>query len=304
MQQAINPRELFLQSTGGRPRLELFTRRAGPGEHHFYARGIAPGEFATIFGKAIRPLQALVYRMPAGLLNPNYWEPLTRESENEVREKTMGVVTRAEGDRTLLWRADRIAAGRLLRDGLDVPVDLRGGFAFQSDGPGLLRLLQAWDGRDRFEWAVLSGLPKEGPSIAALSHVQIDLAQLRISMTDEAFLFSSREDGEARVVFAHAEDQVRAIEALLRGFAHAVTRTHVGSISAAVCRQVARVADGVGLSATAQDVIDTGRIIEIHALLGRTPWGTTLQPGEDPPLDGSRALIYYDRTSGIWAVST
>jgi len=69
-------------------------------------------EEATI---EVRAGEALIFRMPSDLLNANYWEPLTKENENAVREKLTGIITRTEGDQVLLWRADRIARclGRL-----------------------------------------------------------------------------------------------------------------------------------------------------------------------------------------------
>jgi hypothetical protein len=40
--------------------------------------------FGGIFGAQIRSLDVLIYRMPSELLNPNYWEPLTKEAVDEL----------------------------------------------------------------------------------------------------------------------------------------------------------------------------------------------------------------------------
>src|SRR5262249_22977776 len=174
------------------------------------------------------------------------WEPLTREAENAVREKMSGVITRTEGDRVLIFRADRISRGRLLRDGLDVPVELEHGTLFRTEGEQLLKLGQAWSGRGRFEWAGLS----RGPiAPETLSAVQQDLAQSRLSLREEQFLFSSQEDGLARVIFARRNHLYRATEALFRGFVHGATGVHVGFMSRSVLEELANLADGIGLSA-------------------------------------------------------
>jgi len=166
----MNTKDLLLQTTPGtgpHP-LELFVRLEGRDEAHFHTQGLTMADFGSLFGTEVRPLDVLITRMPTELLNPNYWEPLTKEAENVVREKMAGIITRSEGDRALIFRADRISRGRLLRDGIDVPVELLNGYIFKVSGEGLLKLGQAWSGRGRFEWAGLTkgALPPETLSVA------------------------------------------------------------------------------------------------------------------------------------------
>ena len=106
------------------------------------------------------------------------------------------------------------------------------------------------------------------------------------------------------MIFPRAAQQRRAIEAHLRGFLQGVVRRHVGFITGKVIDQLARIADGVGLSATERDVVDKGRTIEVHAWVGRTPWGASLKPGHTPLAGDEKILIYYDAIAGLWAVST
>ncbi len=300
----MNPRELLLQDARGRTPLELLTRAAGPREYHFYAQGVTLREFGSLFGPEIRALEAFVYRMPPDLLNPNYWESITRESENEVREKLAGIVTRTEGDRAEIWRADRIARTRLLRDGLDVPVELLRGYVFRVSGEGLLRLAEAWNGRGRFEWAGARVSAKTVIADSTLSLLHQDLSQMRLSAPEAALLFATQDDGLSRIVFSDRDSLRRAVEALLRGFLHASTEAHLGRVNAKVCDQLADLADGAGLSADPRDdLVVTERILEIHAWRGRTPWGVLAQPGETPVQGDERVLVYYDRISGLWAVS-
>src|SRR6185295_12457350 len=222
----MNTKDLLLQTSPGRAPhpLELFIRLEGKDEAHFYTQGLTMTDFGSLFGTEIRGLDALIYRMPVELLNPNYWEPLTKEAENAVREKMTGIITRTEGDRALLFRADRISRGRLLKDGLDVPVELLNGYIFKTSGEGLLKLGQAWSGRGRFDWA---GLTKGNLPPETLTSVHQDLSQIRLSLREEQFLFASQDDGLARVVFAKRSHLTRAIEALIRGFVHSAASVHV-----------------------------------------------------------------------------
>jgi len=299
----MNTKELLLQSSPGRSPhpLELYVRLEGSDESHFYTQGLTLSDFGNLFGGEMRPLDALIYRMPVELLNPNYWEPLTKEAENVVREKMSGIVTRSEGDKALLFRADRVSRGRLLRDGLDAPVELLNGYIFRTSGEGLLKLGQAWSGRDRFEWAGLAGLAKGATPQDMLSTVHLDLSQSRLSLREELFTFASSEDGLARVLFSKRAHLNRAIEALVRGFVHGAAGVHVGRMSRAIIEELATMSDGLGLSADPlRDVVNTGRTVEVRLSIGRTPWGVSPRPGREAVLAKEKALLYYDSISGLW----
>jgi hypothetical protein len=300
----MNTKDLLLQTSPGRAPhpLELFIRLEGRDESHFYTQGLTMVDFGSLFGTELRALDALIYRMPVDLLNPNYWETLTKETENAVREKMAGIITRTEGDRALLFRADRVSRGRLLRDGLDVPVELLNGYIFKTSGEGLLKLGQAWSGRGRFDWA---GVTKGATSPETLTSVHQDLSQIRLSLREEQFLFASQDDGLARVVFAKRSHLNRAIEALIRGFVHGAAGVHVGRASHAVLDEIAALADGIGISAdTTRDVVNSGRTVEVALWLGRTPWGTEGAPGREALLAKEKALFYYDSISGLWDVAS
>jgi hypothetical protein len=303
----LNTPDLLLRTSPGRPPhpLELFVRLEGDDESHFYTQGLTLSEFGSVFGPQIRPLDVLIYRMPSELLNPNYWEPLTREAENVVREKMNGIIARSEGDRALLFRADRVSRGRLLRDGLDVPVELLDGHIFRTTGEGLLKLAQAWSGHDHFEWVGLAGQPKDAIAPDTLATAQQDLSQSRLSLREEVFLYASQEDGLTRVVFSKRAHLNRAVEALIRGFLHGAAGVHVGRMSHAIIDEFVVLAEGLGISADpARDVINTGRTVEVKLWLGRTPWGVSPRPGREAMLAKEKALLYYDSISGLWDVAS
>jgi hypothetical protein len=300
----MNAKELLLQTSPGRSPhpLELFVRLEGPDESHFYTQGLTMTDFGALFGAEIRSLEAFVTRMPYELLNPNYWEPLTKEAENAVRERMAGIIARTEGEKALLFRADRVSRGRLLRDGLDVPVELVNGNLFRLTGEALLKLGQAWSGRHRFDWAGLS----QGPVTPdTLSTVPRDVSQCRLSLREEQILFAAQDDGLSRVVFAKRVHLYRAVEALFRGFLHGAAGVHVGRMSRAVLEEIVNLADEIGLSADpGRDVVNTGRTVEVSLWLGRTPWGAPGEPGHEALLAKEKALLYYDSISGLWDLAS
>ncbi len=303
----MNTKDLLLQTSPGRSPapLELFVRLEGADEFHFYTQGLTMTDFGSLFGLELKPLDVLATRVPSELLNPNYWEPLTKEAENAVREKLGGIVTRTEGDRALLFRADRVSRGRLLRDGLDAPVELLNGSIFRTTGEGLLKLGQAWSGRGRFEWAGLAGLAKGPIPNDTLSTVHHDLSQSRLSLREELFLYSSQDDGLTRAVFSKRAHLNRAVEALVRGFVHGAGNVHVGRMSKAILEELIVLAEGLGVSADpVRDVVNTGRTVEVTLWIGRTPWGVSPRPGREAVLAKEKALLYYDSISGLWDVAS
>ncbi len=305
VQAALPASELFLRPEAGRgPRpLEMYVRLL-PDESHFHAQGISLAEFGGLYGAELRGLDVLIYRMPASLLNPNYWEPISKDGETAVREKLQGIVTRNDGERTHLWRADRIPKGRLLRDGLeDVPMELLQGYVFRTTGEGLLQLAAAWDGRDRFEWAGVRGLPAGAVSSDVLAKIHSGLTQGRISFFGTLFVFLAQGDGLTRIYFAERTHLYRAIEALLRGFLNGALGVHIGRLSHKVCDQLARLCDGLGFSAVARDIVDKGRSLDIYLHMGRTPWGAAAKGDHEVLLSGEKVLLYYDSIAGLWGVA-
>ena len=303
----MDPRELLLRTAHGRAPhpLEMYVKIESEREFHFYAGGLTFADFASLYEAELRPLDVLVYRIPPDLLNPNYWEPLTREGEDAVRAKMAGIITRAEGERTLLWRADRVAPGRLLRDGLDISVELLSGYVFRTSGENLVKLGRAWGGRGRFEWVGLTLPPQAELPLETLTVSHNDLAQMRRTLPEEAFLFASQDDDATRVIFSRRDHLRRSIRALLRGFAHGATHRYFGTPSDLVCDQAAAVCDGLGFSASAdRDVVDKVRTVEVNAWLGRTPWGVHTRPGHIPPVGDEKAFFYYDVVNGLWAVAS
>ncbi len=301
-------RDLFFQQTQSAepPPLEMFVKVREPGDFHFYCKHVSFLDVALSFGAEIRPLDCLVYRMPPGLLNPNYWEPLTRESETAVRDRMTGIVTRQEGERTLIWRSDAVAKGRLLRDGLDVPVDLIHGYVFRTTGEGLLKLGRAWaGGRDRFEWIGFASLPEGEKAAETALTAHADLTSFRLGSADERIIFSSLDDRTVRLLFSQRAWLRRAVSAAVRGFVVGLAKQPTAYINERVGEQLVRLSDGVGFSVDPRrDFLDKGRTHEVTAHLGRTEWGMQLRPGQDALVGDEKILVYYDRISGLWAVAS
>ncbi len=302
-------RDLFLQQTQSAepPPLEMFVKVREPNDFHFYAKGVSFLDLALSFGSELAPLQFLIYRMPPSLLNPNYWEPLTRESETAVREKVTGIVTRQDGEHTLIWRADSIAKGRLLRDGLDVSTELLHGYVFKVSGEGLLKLGRAWGGgKDRFEWIGFSRLPageKAQSDLAIQAHA--DLTSFRFGAADECIIYSAQDDRTVRMLMSQRAWLRRAVAASVRGFVVNLGKQPCALINERVGEQMVRICDGIGFSSDPRlDFTDKGRTAEMKVHVGRTEWGVQLRPGQEALVGDEHILIYYDRISGLWAVAS
>jgi hypothetical protein len=299
-----NPSEVLLRPQEGRgPRsLELFVRLQED-VSHFHAQGITLGEFMDLFAAELAGLDILVFRMPSELLNGNYWEPFTKEGESGVREKLTGLIARDDGSGPRLWRADRIPRGRLLKDGLEASVELIQGYVFRTDAAGLRALAAAWNGRERFDWVGVQGLPPGDLSPETVSKIHSGLSQNRLAQYGTRFQYCAQGDSLTRVLFAERTHLYRAIGALVRGFLIGALGVHIGRLNHKVCDQLARICDGLGFSATARDIIDKGRSLDIRFHLGRTPWGADPKPEREVLLAGERILLYYDVLAGLWGVS-
>src|SRR5688572_29693324 len=135
---------VFYQASEAPAKLEVLAREAGPREFHFYVSGVEFAEVAAILAPELAGTQALIFRMPHSLLNPNYWEPHTKAGEEGERARGANLITRDNQGATWLWRSNAIAPGRYLLDGIDVPVERVPGAAFKVSGPDLLKLGKAW----------------------------------------------------------------------------------------------------------------------------------------------------------------
>ncbi len=308
MTAALANEKLFFQHVPSSeiPRLEFYVRLRDTGEHHVYLKALSCADFASVYEQELRAMHVLVYRMPPSLLNPNYWEPLTRDNENAVREKLDGIVTWQDGERTMIWRADSIGAGRWLRDGLDAPIELYHGYIFRTTGDGLLALMNAWtDARGRFEWMAFSSLPAGDAAKQVALHAHNDLTAFRLSMPEEKIAFASSDDFTVRTIFGSRPLARKAAAAAVRSFFINSSHTICAPVTDRVADQILRVCDGVGIvSHPERDFVNKHRALEATGHMGRTEWGVHLRPDHPPLIGNEKALIYYDHTSGIWAVAT
>lgn len=160
----------------------------------------------------------------------------------------------------------------------------------RTTGEGILSRAASWDGRGRFAWAGLRGLPAE-PSPDILEAAGADLEDLKISLPEEVFLFEAR-DGAWRVVFTWREHLHRAVGVLVHRHVSSLAGPALTPPNRRFCEDLVRRADGGGFATAAgPDFVDKGRTIEV--MLHRVP----------PTGRGGPCLLYYDRTTGLWAVS-
>jgi hypothetical protein len=298
---AVDPRGLFLQPgpDQAQAELQLFLWRPAAGEHHFYARGLRLSEFCGVFGRALEPLQVLLASYDPALLAPEFWEPYSRDVEEQLRQAFGGSVTRADDGARRIWRADRArAAGRLLARDPGMAVSLVRGRMLAAPGAFVAGL---GDRPGLLEWAAYD--PPGDASDAFGARVQADLDAFRAGATRPRFLFATDPAGGTRVVFSDAAHFRAAVGAAVRGYLVSLCDDHVAAMSHDAVERLAAVADGVGLaSAPLGDFVDKGRTFEITGHLGRTRWGVRKPEALESFGDEPRVLVYYDRVSGIWEV--
>lgn len=292
-------RDLLLQA-GPAASFEVFPRRRGSGEHHLYVRGLAVSEWASLFRRELAGRTVYVFEMCASALNPAYWDEYSESAEREMRERIGGTTEKRERGVRYLWRADRVPAGRALRDGIGVSPTILAGPVFKFEGGVFLQAAPALaDPGERVRLAVASP-PRNGQSREAelLPLMAEDLGASRMSLAEEEMLFANEGvEGRVRMVFARSELAQKALEGAIRGVFHRISGEHVANIRKAVVQDLLHLADGVGAFADPSvDFADKDRSLELTLHLGATGWGPGRElPGEDP-----RLLVYYDRTSGIW----
>lgn len=281
--------------------LEVWLHVAEPA-YHFYCHGLSLVDFVRVFASDLKSWTILIYRMPQDLLNPNYWEPYTPASESQMRDRIGGIIVKQEKGKAHLWRGDGAARGRFLREDAGLDVTLIRGPVFVARPSDLDRLASTWmGGGDRLEWIAATSSMEDPalPDIAA--RLRRDLSSFRLTQPECRMLYSSQDDHFTKVVFSSHELLRKALDRTLRGFSMTLSRRHAAPMNQRLLDTLIRIADGIGLTADPQtDFINKDRTFEIVANLGRTAWGVLSRPDGEPD---ERILLYYDRVSGIWALS-
>jgi hypothetical protein len=291
---------LYQTHPPGEPvKLDVLAAEAGPSEFHFHVAGADFKDLAPLIAPVVSGAQGLIYSMPPGLLNPNYWEPHTKESEAALRAAGSPVITRDDRGASWLWRPDSIAPGRYLRDGIDVPIEKLPGGGFKVAGADLLTLGTAWasmgfDPRDRFEWAAFKGSPAPD--------AQEDVAAFRLRAPGVAMIFSATGERQFRMAFQDRAPYRALGRAALRGFMMRCAGRVVSPPNDTVVDQFLARADRGLTSVPEKDFISKGTAFEFTARPGLSPWSTASNGDLGP--DEEHILVYYDRVAGIWAVAS
>jgi hypothetical protein len=284
-------------------RLDVMAQETGPREFHFYVGGVDFADVASILSPVVAGTQALIFKMPPALLNPNYWEPHTREAEAAMRAAGAYIITRDDRGASWLWRADTIAPGRYLRDGIDVIVEKVPGAAFKIAGPELIKLGKAWaasggDAKDRFEWVAFK---PSAPRFTA-ADAQEDLSSIRLRTEGVVMLFAATGDRNVRMVFSDRVPSRACARAALRGYMMRCAGRVVSPPNDTVCDQFQAQARRGLTSIPDKDFVSKGTAFEFTARPRLTPWSEGWLGDEDPGEE--RILVYYDRVAGIWAVAS
>lgn len=287
---AVDVKELFLQASPSKPHLDCFVWMPADDELHFYAKGIAPQEFTTVFAGALASSPCLVTTFDPSILASEFWEPHTRDAEEALREKLGGAITR----RGELWRADR--AGSKIGD-----ATLVHGHVLKASGAFVSDLAKSGAA---LEFAAFKTLPSDAAELGRLaSRLAGEIETFRTPATKPELVYSYDGLSASRMIFRTREHLRQALNAYLRGYMHRLTGQHIGFLPVKAADHFAAVVDGLGcVSSSSSDFINKKRTFEFQAWLGRSAWPVRTPDvledlGEDP-----RALVYYDRVGGMWEV--
>jgi hypothetical protein len=284
--------------------MDVMAREVGASEFHYYLAGASFADLSPLLAAELAGTQALIFGMPHGLLNPNYWEPHTKAGEEAESARGALVITRDDQGATWLWRANAIAPGRYLLDGVDVPVERVAGAAFTVSGPDLLKLGKAWaakaDPKDRFDWVAVRPPASGNGATASPIVAHDDLESFRLRTPGASMIFEGGGDGKFRMAFSRREAFRACARATLRGYLIRCAGRVVSAPNDKVCDDFLAHAERGLTSNPDTDFVSKGTAFEFTAWPGRTPWGWI-----DDSIDlEDRILVYYDRVAGIWAVAS
>lgn len=297
----------FLLQAGPETALEVLPHVRREGESHLYLRGLVPKDFATLFRRELAGRMIPVFQMPPSALNPDYWEPWSRESAREMSERIGGVVEDTTGPRHRLWRADRVGPGRALREGRGVQPEMHPGPIFVFSGEDFLKLSETLtDPSEPIRFAVPKRTAAEDGENRAefFRRAAEDLERLEITLPEERILYRNDPDGQAKLLFSDRDLFLKTLGGAIRGFVHRRSGEHVSYISRGTLESLLDLANGKGfLADPVADFVDKDRSLELSLHIGETVWKPRERaPGKEPEWEPP-ALLYYDRTSGIWALT-
>ena len=252
-------------------------------------------DFASLFRRDLEGRTVYVTKFSSKILNPNYWEGATPAAEAEVRAKTGGAIFKEEAGARFVWRSDHVPKGRKLVDGIGLDPELVSGSVLVLPGSDLAKFAEAIQPyRDDLQFGLVESTGNHMAERAA--QVATDIRTLRLG--PETLICSSRENSIAQFVFSTREQLFKALEGAIRGYAHRVSKKHVAHINHDILDFMVRLLDKTGaLSYPHRDLIVKDTHLEMTLHLAKSEW-----PAEEGKAE-RRALVYYERTAGIWAVT-
>lgn len=266
-------------------RFEAFLEPAPGAAHRLRAMGLGAAEFLrAVRGKAAS-LWALLTRFPTELVNPEYWETEDPPSEADdlLRREHQGV--------RQIWRADRVPRSRALRPGLNLEPEILGGRYLLFREPDLEKI--AGELTHDTEFSLLKG---STPSVDVAQQAAEDASRLDRSLVEEEFLARFETGREAHLLLPSRDTALAVLAEMIR--ARTMERFHFSTspIPTSVLEPLFPLALGTGFACHGgPDWIDKRRTVEIRLHFGESQW-SPLGTGRE-----ETALLYYDRTSGIWA---
>jgi hypothetical protein len=267
--------------------LQLFIDARSQSEVHFYVSPLNLADFVHVI--SVPSNSTFVFsKFDTSLLNESYWEKATSSLPAGK------YITNQEG---MVFRSDYCPAGRLFRDGLGIDGEVISGNMVKFDLKSFLQVCElSRKSSCQIEWIAI------GPENSQSYHNIADAFDtFSFTTPSQRIMYSATENTMAKIIFRGREDALVLIESILRDLVSSLSGSHVSHINSKTLDSIFEFADKIGLSISPeQDFINRNRTYELALNLGKTSWGAhhELLHG------GEKLTLYYDRTSGIWALLT
>jgi len=270
--------------------IEVFIDKKSDGEILVKISPLNIAEFVKLFETKLRDLTFVMSKFDTSILNESYWEPVISDETETVKFEFSGVILNDKGQ---VFNVDHCPPGRLLKDELNVSCELLLGNMLKVNYEGFSKIASQ-KSTAPMEWIAFEDLDSHSEK-----HVQLALSSLSFASVSQRYLYSSNDNRVAKIIFTDRKDVNQLIQAVLRSIVIGVTDGHVAFINKKTLDDIFDIADKLGFAINGQkDFVNKDRSYELTLNLGKTRWGVNYElfHGDE------RLLVYYDRTSGIWAM--
>lgn len=262
--------------------LEVFVTKS-PKEINFDVIPLNITEFVDLFENDLG-LYFAISKFDTKILNDGYWESSSEEEKDNLRTKLGGIITDKQGR---LFRTDYCPKNRVVRDGLGVTSEVIHGSLLKVDYANFKKITDLYvNSNEQFEFIASADSKDNFEDTTTLA-------------TSQRMIYSSSDNQTAKILFSNQEDAEKLLEYCIRRMVKNITSKHVSYLNKKTVEWLLNISDKVGFAThPLRDFADKDRSYELTLHIGKTRWGV-----HDGLLNNDdKVLLYYDRTSGIWAM--